>query len=71
MTLGCGLSAEGVTGSETAGRERSVWEETGSCSLCVWWWGFISLFNCKVFVEGYEKLMVSKIRVVFPNQRSE
>lgn len=35
MTLRSGLSAEGMIGSETAGSERSVWEETGGCSVHV------------------------------------
>lgn len=31
MTLRSGLSLEGVIGSKTARRERSVWGETGDC----------------------------------------
>ena len=31
MTLRSGLSSEGVIGSKTARRERSVWGETGDC----------------------------------------
>ena len=59
VTLRSGLSLEGVIGSKTARRERSVWGETGDCGSGV-------LFFCstaRVFfrrVRWVCELMVSQ-----------